>query len=134
VLSRAGKEVDGQRYLSDVSVAGGPQDIVPGEVAAVRSGLDGWGVTGVVLPNPADLPSYEQLYLVRTIVVLMTAATGQLPEYRADAWVWSGVDAAPPAVNPGSAQLNACTMGSSNGTVDSIAASAACILAPPAAG
>ena len=98
--SRAGTERDGQRYLSNVSVAGGAQAIGPGEVAAVRHALDGWGVTGVVFPNPAHLPSYEQVYLVRTAVVLMTAATGQLPEYRANAWVWTGVESAPPAVEP----------------------------------
>ena len=98
--SRAGKERDGARYLSNVSIAGGPQDIGPGEVAAVRAALDGWGVTGVVFPDPAVLPSYEQVYLVRTAVVLMTAATGQLPEYRGRAWVWTGVDSAPPGHQP----------------------------------
>ena len=81
-LSRAGKERVGERYLADISFAGGPQPIVAGEVAAVRRALDGWGVTGIVLPNPRLLPEYEQVFLVRSIVVLMTAATGEVPTYR----------------------------------------------------
>jgi hypothetical protein len=132
VLSRAGIERAGQSYLSNVSVAGGPQPIVAGEVAAVRTALDGWGVTGVVLPDPAFLPAYEQVFLVRTIVVLVTAATGQAPVYRDHAWVWTGVHHAPPAADPTGAQLAACTAGPSGGPVGSVQASAACILAPPA--
>jgi hypothetical protein len=132
VLSRAGKERDGQSFLANVSLAGGPQPIVPGEIAAVRTALDGWGVTGVVLPDPRRLPEYEQVFLVRTIVVLMTAATGQVPTYTAGAWVWSGVDHSGPAAQPSGAQLVTCTAGSANGTVASISASAACILAPGA--
>jgi len=129
--SRAGKERVGQSYLANVSLAGGPQPIVPGEFAAVRQALEGWGVTGIVLPDPRHLPEYEQVFLVRTIVVLMTAATGQEPTYTAGAWVWSGVDHAGAPAQPTAAQLVGCTAGSANGTVSSIQASAACVLAPP---
>jgi len=131
--SRAGSEQKGARYLAEISFAGGSQDIVPGEVEAVRSALDGWGVTGVVLPDPNGMQEYDRAAAVRSIVVLMTAATGQAPEYRAHAWVWTGVDHAGPAANPTAAQLASCAQGSANGSVASIQASAACILAPPAA-
>jgi hypothetical protein len=130
-LSRAGAEREGQSFLANVSLAGGPQPIVDGEIAAVRHALDGWGVTGVVLPDPRHLPPYEQVFLVRTIVVLMTAATGRGPIYTAGAWVWSGVDHAGPPARPTAGQLVDCTAGSANGTVSSIQASAACILVPP---
>ena len=132
LLSRAGAEEAGDRYLANISFAGGSQDIVPGEVEAVRRALDGWGVTGVVLPDPKVLPEYDRAFAVRSIVVLMTAATGQVPEYRARAWVWTGVDHAPPPASPTAAQLATCAAGTADGSVASIQASAACILAPPA--
>jgi hypothetical protein len=134
IPSRAGKERVGQHYLADISLAGGPQELVPGEVAAVRGALDGWGVTGVVLPDPRRLPEYEQVFAVRDIVVLMTAATGQVPAYTAGAWVWSGVDRAGPSSTLGPAGLARCAVGPANATVASIQASAACALgpAPPA--
>ena len=77
-----------------------PRTSWPGRCAAVRHALDGWGVTGIVLPDPQGLPDYEQMHAVRATVVLLTAATGQAPEYRAGAWVWTGVDRAPAALEP----------------------------------
>ena len=133
LLSRAGKEQAGDRYLSYLSFAGGSQEIVSGEVASVRSALDGWGVTGIVLPDPKGLAEYARTAAVRSIVVLTTAATGQVPAYRAHAWVWSGVDRAGPALNPTAARLASCSEGTADGSVASIQASAACILTPPGA-
>jgi hypothetical protein len=131
LLSRAGAERSGDRYLSQLSFSNGSQDIVAGEVGAVRSALDGWGVTGIVLPDPEGLPDYERMHAVRTAVVLLTAATGRAPEYRAHAWVWTGVDHAPPALDPTPAQLATCSAGSVDGTTASIQASASCILDAP---
>jgi hypothetical protein len=133
LLSRAGKEQAGDRFLAYLSFAGGSQEIVAGEVAAVRSALDGWGVTGIVLPDPKGLAEYDRTAAVRSIVVLTTAATGRAPDYRAHAWVWSGVDRAGPAVNPTARQLASCAEGTADGSVASIQASAACILAQPPA-
>ena len=131
VLSRAGKEEAGDRYLAQLSFTDGSQDLVAGEVAAVRHALDGWGVTGIVLPDPEGLPDYERMHAVRSAVVLLTAATGQAPEYRARAWVWTGVDRAPAAVEPSVARLAACSAGAPDGSVASIRAAAACVLTPP---
>jgi len=128
IPSRAGTERVGQQYLADISLAGGPQDIVPGEVAAVRHALHGWGVTGVVLPDPHHLPEYEQVFAVRDIVVLITAATGQAPTYTAGAWVWSGLAGGGPAAEVDPAALTRCAAGTADGTVPSIEASAACAL------
>jgi hypothetical protein len=130
IPSRAGPERVGQQYLANISLSGGPQSIVAGEVAAVRSALDGWGVTGVVLPDPRGLPMYERVFAVRDIVVLMTAATGQAPVYTAGAWVWSGLAHAGPSSTLGPAELAACSVGPPVGTVASIQASAACALGP----
>ena len=131
LLSRAGKEEAGARYLAELSFSNGSRDLVAGEVAAVRGALDGWGVTGIVLPDPKGLPDYEKMHAVRSAVVLLTAATGQAPVYRAHAWVWTGVDRAPPALATPVAQLAACASGSVDGSVASIQASAACVLAAP---
>jgi hypothetical protein len=130
LLSRAGKEREGDRYLAYLSFAGGSQAIVPGEVSAVRSALDGWGVTGIVLPDPKRLAEYARTAAVRSVVVLTTAAIGQAPTFRAHAWVWSGVDRAGPAVNPTAAQLATCAAGTADGSVASIQTSATCILGP----
>ena len=132
-LSRAGKERVGQRYLADISLAGGPQPIVAGEVVAVRRALDGWGVTGVVLPDPRRLPEYEKVFLVRSIVVLVTAATGRMPGLRGRRL---GVDRRGPCRPAGRPGRRTSWPGARPGRrparCRSIEASAACILAPPA--
>ena len=132
LFSRAGKEEAGDRLLSEISFGNGSRVLAPGDVAAVRSAIDGWGVTGVVLPNPQGLPPYDRAYAVRSIVVLVTAATGQAPRYQAGAWVWTGTDRAGPARQPSTEQLATCSAGSANGPESSIETSAACILASPA--
>ena len=96
----------------------------------MRGALDGWGVTGVVIPDPRHLPEYEQVFAVRSIVVLITAATGQAPEYVAGAWVWSSLHRAGAVAQFSTAQLDRCSQGPANDTVASIQASAACILTP----
>jgi hypothetical protein len=133
LASRAGKERAGQTDLSNISLAGGPSPLLPDQVTSVRSALSGWGVTGVVLPNPDRLPLYEQVFLVRSIVVLMTAATGQAPRYEHEAWVWSGINrsSVPPIPTP--ATLARCAEGPQRAAPADIAASAACVLAPEAA-
>jgi hypothetical protein len=130
IPSRAGKERVGEQDLADISLTGGPQTVVPAQVAAVRSALDGWGVTGVVLPDPSRLPEYEQVFAVRAIVVLVTAATGQAPAYTAGAWVWMHIDGAGPPTSVSVAGLARCSADGASGTVASIDASAACVLAP----
>ncbi len=130
ILARAGKERAGQSYLANISLAGGRQEIVPEEVTAVRGALDGWGVTGVVIPDPRHLPEYEQVFAVRSIVVLITAATGHAPEYVAGSWVWSSPHRTGTVAPFSTAQLDRCSQGPANDTVASIQASAACILTP----
>jgi hypothetical protein len=132
IPARAGRERAGEQYLADISLSEASQAILPGAVATVRGALDGWGVTGVVLPDPRRLPVYEQVHLTRSIVVLMTAAIGAAPRYVAGAWVWTGVDRAGPPAEPGAARLVDCATGPQDGTVASVQASAACVLAPTA--
>ena len=132
LFSRAGKEEPGDRILSEISFGKGSRTLTPGEVGDVRAALDGWGVTGAVLPNPKLLAPYDRAYAVRSIVVLTTAAIGKAPEYQANAWVWTDVQRSGPARRPSAQQLATCNAGTTNGSITSIEASAACILATPA--
>jgi hypothetical protein len=86
----------------------------------------------VVLPDPSRLPEYEQVFAVRAIVVLVTAATGQAPTYTAGAWVWTDIDRAGPPTSVSATGLAQCSAGTASGSVASIDASAACVLAPTA--
>jgi len=132
IPSRAGKERVGESDLADISLVGGPQILAAAEVTAIHTAIDGWGVTGVVLPNPSHLPEYEQVSAVRAIVILVTAATGRAPTYTADAWVWTPIDHAAPSTPVSVAGLARCSVGGASGSVRSIDASAACILGSPA--
>ena len=91
-LMRAGKERPGATVIANVTSNGLVRHITTADVAAVRRALDQWGVTMVVIPDQAGLPSYDQITSVTAVAALMTAATGQRPIYQAHAWVWSGVD------------------------------------------
>jgi hypothetical protein len=132
MTERAGKERAGQVYIGNISVSnGGPEPITSREITAVRNALDGWGVTTVVVPDEPGLPVYERVHLVRSIAVLMTAATGQRPIRQAGAWVWTGVQHAGPAVLPPATTLNQCSAGPVGGTPASIERSTDCVLSSP---
>jgi hypothetical protein len=129
MTSRAGKERAGQVDIANISVSdGGPEPITPKEITAVRNALDGWGVTTVVVPDEAGLTRYERVHLVRSIAVLMTAATGQRPVRQAGAWVWTGIQHAGPAVLPPPTILKHCSAGPVGGTPASIERSTHCVL------
>jgi hypothetical protein len=134
ILPRAGKEEVGQHILGDYSVSTGRSAPTLPEVTAVRGALDGWGVTTIVVPDPTRLPLYERVSHVRSLVVLLTAATGERPVRQADAWVWTQVNHAGPAVFSSAAALNQCTLGAPVGSVASIDEASTCALASPAVG
>lgn len=131
IPERAGKELAGQTELGDISVSTGPQVITAQQITATRQAFDGWGVTMVVVPDPTHLPVYEQVHDLQSIAVLLTAATGSQPVHQADAWVWSGVQQAGPAVLPPPAQLSRCVIGPAVATPASVDRATACVLAPP---
>jgi hypothetical protein len=133
ISERAGKERAGQTYIGNLSIAGGPQAITRPEIVAVRQALDGWGVTTVVVPDPAPLPIYERLHEVRITAMLLSAAIGRPPIRQADAWVWTGVTSAGPPVLAPAAWSTACGAGPADGTVASIDRSTECVLAAPSA-
>jgi hypothetical protein len=129
ILQRAGKERAGQAIIGDYSISAGASDATPAEIAAVRQALDGWGVTMMVVPDSAGIPLYERVTQARSIVVLMTAVTGQRPVREADAWVWTDVGHAGPPVSRTAKALARCNKGQGDGSVASIERSVMCVLA-----
>ncbi len=130
ISERAGKEAWRDRTTSgSLSAFGSSQPITPKEILAVRHALNGWGVTMVVIPDPAPLPRYEQLGAVRETAVLMTAAIGAEPVRQAGAWVWSRVDHAGAPVLLSVTRSTVCGAGPAVGSVTSIYRSTACVLA-----
>jgi hypothetical protein len=132
LITRAGPEAAGQTVLGDLSTANSsPSATVVSavEVGAVRKALRGWRVTTVVLPDTTGLQPYVQVYQIRSIVVLITAATGRPPIRQADAWVWAGVSKSTSVANPSNAALARCGSGPSSGTIASINRTAGCLAA-----
>jgi hypothetical protein len=129
ISERAGKERAGQNYIGTLSAFGSSLPITPKEILAVRQALNGWGVTMVVIPDPAPLPRYEQLGAVRETALLMTAAIGAEPVRQAGAWVWSRVGHAGAPVLLSAARSTVCGAGPAVGSVASIYRSTACVLA-----
>jgi hypothetical protein len=134
IPQRAGKERTGQAILGNYSVSSGRSSPTIPQVSAVREALDGWGVTTIVIPDPTHLPLYERVSHVRSLVVLLTAATGAMPIRQADAWVWTDVDHAGSPVLSSASGLDQCTLGPPVGTVASIDEASACVLASASAG
>lgn len=134
LIARAGSEAPGQTVLNNLSIAGPSRWASPisaDGVTAVREALGGWGVTTVVLPDTTKQPSYARVYQVRTIAILITAATGRRPIRQADAWVWDGVNHYAPGMVPDDETLIRCGTGPSTGSVASIDRATACIVANP---
>ena len=128
VLSRAGKERNGQVVITSNSLTGGRPPESPADIVAARQALEGWGVTMVVIPDQPGLPSYEQVRSVPSSVALMTAAIGERPVHQANAWVWTGVGTAAPSGVPTANQYLACLVGP-GGTPTATATIPSCILA-----
>jgi hypothetical protein len=132
-LSRAGKETQGATVIANAS-----SSILPGsslrsstsasDLASVRRALSEWGVTMVVIPDQPDLPTYDQTPSVTYAAALITAATGELPIYQADAWVWSGVDEVTPSGLPTSARFSTCTQGVASRGMSAVDAATRCVL------
>lgn len=89
---RAGKERPGLEVISaaSISLLGAP-DPTDSNIMAVRQALEGWGVTVVVIPDPANLPRYDQGTNPALAIGLFTLAIGRPPKFVDDAWVWSDV-------------------------------------------
>ncbi len=129
IHERAGRERPGDTVIGDASFSFTRQVLHPGDIAAARSALDGWGVTMVVLPDQPGLAPYDRVGWVPFAVGLVTAATGRAPVRQAGAWVWTGVGGAGPPAEVTPARFDRCTELGARRTPAAIAAVAACVTA-----
>jgi hypothetical protein len=107
---RAGKERAGLVVVSSASLSlDGPPPPTRHNVAALRQALAGWGVTQVVIPDPATLPRYDRGTNTASAIGLFTVAVGRPPHYVDQAWVWSGVRTPGPTLSISTAAFAGCT-------------------------
>jgi len=93
---RAGAARPGFEVLSAASLPLGPApEPTPANLAAVRHALRIWGVTTVVVPDPAGLPLYQRGRSGAYASGFFSAAFGTPPVYEDSAWVWNAVGSAP---------------------------------------
>jgi len=95
IPQRAGTERAGQDLLAS---AGSPFPVLAPPTAAnleaVRHALDGWAVTNVVVPEPAELVAGEPARPAEGWAVgFLTAVIGRPPSVEEGAWVWGDVQA-----------------------------------------
>jgi hypothetical protein len=119
---RAGKEEAGLKVVSKASFSlTGPPKPTVANVTALRLALAGWGVTQVVIPDPATLPRYDWGTSTPSAIGLFTLAIGRPPQYVDDSWVWSGVRTPAPARSMSTAAFDACTTdGAGHGGHDAV--------------
>lgn len=109
VYARAGRELAGQKVISEVSYSFlAPPPVTPAEVRAVRDALAGWRVTTIVVPDPSGLPVYDRGTDASTAIALFSAAVGRKPYFERDAWVWSDVRSPGPPIFLPAAAFTRC--------------------------
>ncbi|MGO9344418.1 MAG: hypothetical protein ACLP6E_18175 [Acidimicrobiales bacterium] len=93
IPARAGKERAGLDVITQASlILSPPPPATTSNVEAVRQALSGWGVTIVVVPDPAGLePHYSRAASTAWALGMFTLAIGRPPRFEDDAWVWTGV-------------------------------------------
>jgi len=126
VPSRAAAEAAGAAELGGLSYFNPKTttfDAVP-----IQRAVRGWGVTTIVIPDQADLPSYMQVPSVTLAVALMTAATGRRPSFQSDAWVWYGADRMLPAKIASPPSIKSCTNGLRTRGAPAVSSATTCVL------
>ena len=106
------------------------QRLQPGDVAATRRALAGWGVDDAVLPDQPGLPAYDRVTSVPYTVAFLTAVTGRGPARVAGSLVWPVAAAdLPTGAGPTPAALAACEALGADGSAAALDREVACILA-----
>jgi hypothetical protein len=126
--SPAGAQAEGQRIVASLSVPVPMESITSHEIQVLRQALGQWGVTMVVIPDQSGLPAYDQVTPVSQLAAVLTAATGERPTLQASAWVWSGVNRAPPLIMTSGQQLAPCVSGQHAQSRTAVNAAATCAL------
>jgi hypothetical protein len=130
VIERTGAERPGAAAVARASFSFTGQRLRPGDVAATRRALVGWGVDEAVLPDEPDLPAYDRVTSVPYAVAFLTAVTGRAPRLQAGSWVWPhAARDLPTGPGPTPAALAACEAPGDGGSPAAIGREAACVLA-----
>jgi hypothetical protein len=107
---RAGKERAGLVVVSAASFSlTGPPKPTAANVTVLRRALAGWGVTQVVIPDPATLPRYDRGTSTASALGLFTLAVGRPPQYVDGSWVWSAVRTPAPVRSISTTAFASCT-------------------------
>jgi hypothetical protein len=110
IPSRAGKERAGFVILAAATAGfNGFPPATAANVDAVRQALEGWGVTMVVVPEPAGRPRYDQGASTPGALGLFTAAVGRPPQFTDGAWVWADVGSLDPPLPVSTEAFGRCT-------------------------
>ena len=89
VPARAGDHQRAALVLDEGSLGLGPLPAISTRnVTSVRSALDAWGVTTIVVPLDRDLPVYERGRSRAWAVAFLTAVEGTAPRLEHTAMVW----------------------------------------------
>ncbi len=111
IPARAGKERAGLDVITQASlVLSPPPPATTSNIEAVRQALSGWGVTIVVVPDPAGLePRYSRVASTAWALGMFTLAIGRRPAFEDDAWVWTRVRHLSPSLAITARAFTACT-------------------------
>jgi len=111
IPQRAGPERRGLDVITSASlVFSTPAPATARNVEAVRAALAGWGVTVVVVADPAVLvPRYDRTGSTAAALGLFTVALGRPPRFQDDAWVWTSVQRPGPPLAVPTAAFARCT-------------------------
>lgn len=130
VIQRAGPERPGAAAVARASFSFTGQRLQPGDVAATRRALAGWGVDDAVLPDEPGLPAYDRVTSVPYTVAFLTTVTGRGPVRVAGSLVWPVASAdLPTGVGPTAAALAACEALGADGSAAALDREVACVLA-----
>ena len=128
LISRAGREAPGQAALVATSFSFSPVTTTPATIDHLRSALDEWGVTDVVIPDPTGTPLYQHPGSVPLAVGVLTAALGRGPRWQADAWVWNNVKVSPAPLELPPGQVAACAGTTGTELRSEVSATVTCVL------
>ncbi len=134
VPARAGSERAGFEVIAAASFSFvGPPAPSRANLKAIREAMAGWGVTTVVVPDPAGLPRYDQGTNAASALGLFTLAIGRRPQPVDDAWVWTGVKSLSPSHVISVPAFDRCTSAPLIGMASGQAVTS-CVIDAPSAG
>lgn len=127
-VARAGSNQVGFSVLRSASVPLlPPPALTASNLEAVRSAMHNWGVTMVVVPDDAGLPSFQTARGTKYGVAFFTVVLGSAPIRQDGAWVWPVAATLAPPVAIAESVFDTC-VGSGTEGQESVAHVGRCVL------